>query len=146
VGLQVIPARSAYADYRRLHAATNAGELPAGASPGDWAASRCDLLDEARLDMFLGRLDRVPAGAAGVLTLGNQGVVTGLFTGPAHRRRGLARTLMGWVIEHCRRAQFEQVIADLPDEADGAASLLGTLGFAPSGSYVGFERTPARRN
>ena len=143
-GLQVIPARSAYTDYRRLHEETPVAEQPTGASPKDWAASRIDLLDESRLDVFLGRLDRVPVGAAGVLTLGNQGVVTGMFTSPAHRRRGVARTLLGWVIDHCRRAQFEQVLADLPGDALGATSLLRSLGFATVASYVGFEKASDR--
>lgn len=129
--LQIIPARAAYRPLREFlrHAASH----EYGASPEvaeQMADTHIDHLDEPRLELFLGRLDGRIVGLAGVVTLGNIGVIYWVYTDPEHRRRGVARRLMTATLEHCVRAQFECVILEAYSHP-AATGLYRTLGFKP---------------
>lgn len=117
--LQVIPARAAYPAMRELYAAR--AEQSGARDRQAHARMRIDLLDEPRLELFLGRLDRKPVGVVGVVTLGNIGVLHEVYTLPEYRKQGIATTLMAHTLDHCERALFEQVIMDLPASPSGGA-------------------------
>lgn len=126
--LQIIPARSAYGELARLH-------------PADptFAQMTCRELDEPRLDLLLGRDDGRPVGMAGVLSLGQIGVVCNVYIEPRQRGRGIGATLLAAVIDLCQRATFEQVILEL-DAGCPAGRLYERLGFRPAESFDDLER------
>ena len=136
--LQIIPIRAAYSEARRIYdlqakAESNADEALAR----ELTNAHIDHLDEPRLEVFLGRLGGPPVAVAGVITLGNIGVIDPAFTDPDHRGSGLGRTLMAHVLEHCQRALFESVIVR---RSDGCWSIpfyesLGFKGIASLGSF-----------
>jgi len=106
---QVIPARSASGEVRRLaesEAATWPAEEPA-ADPSQWAAARVEELDEGRLDAWVARREGEPRALAGVVSLGQVGVIwTWTGTDP-DAVRGLRSTV--W--DHARRAGYHALLA-----------------------------------
>jgi len=111
--LQILPARSIYPQLRAFYEDfARQGHGLDGQCVGELAGTMIDLLDEPQLELFVGRLDNVIVGAAGVVSLGNIGVINPAYTALDHRGKGVAASLVASVIEHCSRAQFEQVIID----------------------------------
>ena len=134
--LQVIPARAAYAHMRTLlHTMAGADHGLTGRCADGLADALIDQLDEPRVEMMLGLLDGAPAAFAGVVTLGQQGVIVPAYVAPDARRKGLGRTIMMHVLDHCVRAGFEQVLLD---RGGGCYSIpmYDALGFVPIGGYV----------
>lgn len=134
--LQVIPARAAYAHARTLfHTMAGADHGLTGRCADDLADALIDQLDEPRVELMLGLLDGAPAACAGVVTLGQQGVIVPAYVAPDARRKGLGRTIMMHVLDHCVRAGFEQALLD---RGEGCYSIpmYEALGFAPIGGYV----------
>lgn len=131
--LQIIPGRASYAEMRKILGIQHK-ELKSDV-PADAATEvAVGLLDEPRLDVFLGRLDRKPAGYVSVLSLGNIGVIRDVYVGPDFRDRGVGRTLISSALDHCRRALFEQVIIQTAGQ-DPRSRLLESLGFKVAATY-----------
>ncbi len=140
--LQIIPARAAYGETRKLFLAQAAAtNLPVELH--DAFADTCiDFLDESRVDCFLARRDRQPVGAISLLTLGNIGVLTDLFTLDAESggdRGDVAGALLARMVDHCQRAQFEQVITRTT-EHDPCRAFLEQRGFQPRVQYDRFVK------
>lgn len=134
--LQIIPARSLYGQLPRFYQSMARQGLGAPeALAQQLTETFIDRLDEPRLDLFLGRIDKQPVASCGVITLGNIGVIHAAYTAPEHRGRGIAATLMAHVLDHCSRAQFEQVVLD---RSEGCPSIpfYQRLGFRQVASYV----------
>lgn len=111
--LQILPARSIYPQLRSFYEDfARQGHGLTGECVDHLASAMIDLLDEPQLELFVGRLDKTIAGAAGVVSLGNIGVINAAYTHMDYRGQGVAASLMAATIEHCSRAQFEQVIID----------------------------------
>lgn len=141
--LQIIPARAAYPLLKPFFAAFAEEEF--GARDGaatQIAEAMIDHLDEPRLDLFIGRLNGVVAGSIGVVTLGNIGVLHPAYTAPHARGKGVAGTLADYLVDHCLRAAFEQVLID---RADGCPSIrfYESLGFKPVADYVRYQLAAA---
>ncbi len=124
--VQIIPARAAPGPLRDL----------LGGFGSAWARAVVAQLDEPRLDMLLARLDGRPVAAAGVLTLGQVGVITDVYTAPSARRQGVGKTLMVSLIDLCGRAQFEKVIVGHDPACVPASRFYAGLGFRPA---INFE-------
>jgi hypothetical protein len=135
--LQIIPGRAAYHELRGLYAQRE--EHAGNPAAQDAAQARVDQLDDPRVDLFLARRDRQPVGLASLLTLGNIGVVLDLFTAPSCEDPAVLHTLAAHLIDHCMRAQFEQVIARFEPDDTRAAFFAG-LGFKLAGQYVRYGR------
>jgi GNAT superfamily N-acetyltransferase len=111
--LQVIPARAAYRETKAIYARMAQTDFG-----GDAALTQqlCDVmvnrLDEPRLDLFLGRMDRKPVALCGVYTQGQTGVLVPVYVDPDMRGKRLGITMLNHVLEHCARAQLQQVILD----------------------------------
>jgi GNAT superfamily N-acetyltransferase len=134
--VQVIPARAAYGELRGFYDRT--ARQAFGADDwlaGDLVDTFIDRLDEPRLDLFMARLDGQPAAVAGVLSLGQIGVIDPAYCDTQFRGRGIAAFLMNRLMEHCHRSMFEQVIVD---RADGCVAMpfYQSLGFGAVGSYI----------
>ncbi len=139
-GLQTIPARAAYSQLTGLLIARAEEEFPHHrAAAADIAATWIDQLDEPRYEAFLGRIDGQPAGLTGVLTLGQIGVIQPPFTHRDHRRKGVAAALLAQTLDHCARAQLEQVIIEAPENCP-AQPLYESLGFRPLTTTTRFLR------
>ena len=139
--LQIIPARAAYPKLQDLFQ-SNAPEEADTDDPAacrQHAQTRIDFLDDARLDLFLGRLNAQTAGFVSLLSLGQIGLIEHVFTLPALRRRGVATRLLDHAIELCERAQYEQVILTLPPRSP-AAPLFHRLGFLEVTRYTSYVR------
>ena len=137
--LQIIPIRAAYAQARQFYRRRAVTESRADHELAEHLAdTRIDLLDEPRLSVLLGRLDGRPVGVAGVVTLGNIGVIDPAFTDPDYRGQGIARSLMAHVLEHCQRALFESVILR---RSEGCWSIpfYESLGFRRVTSFTSFR-------
>ncbi len=111
--LQVIPARAAYREVKTIYA--RMAQTDFGGDP-DLTRQLCDVmvnrLDEPRLDLFLGRMDRKPVALGGVYTQGQIGVLVPVYVDPDMRGKRLGITMLNHVLEHCARAQLQQVIVD----------------------------------
>jgi GNAT superfamily N-acetyltransferase len=138
--LQIIPARSCYADLRVFFAdMAQAQDHADAALAAATAAARIDQLDEPRLEAFVARIDRRVAGVAGIINLGNLGVLSDVFTLPDARGQGLAAALMAHLLDHCRRCQFEAVLLDTPASCPHL-DFFQHLGFSPATSYLQFRK------
>ena len=138
--IQVLPPRSVFGQFRafaKLEA--EAEHRLAGADADVWAQSLVDRLDETRLELFVGRLEQQPVGYAGVLALGNYGVIFPAFTDPNQRGKAIAGTLMAHTIDFCQRSLFERVILERHAGCP-AIPFYESLGFKKYASYIRYER------
>lgn len=140
VNVQIIPARAAYKSLTGLY--QRMAEHEHHADPRlvtDLTATCIDRLDEHRLDLFVARVERDAACVAGVLCLGQIGLIDPAYCDPRLRGQGIATALMAHVLEHCRRAMFEHVIVDR-SEGCPAIPFYESLGFTKAASYVKYRR------
>lgn len=138
--VQVIPGRAAYKQLQAFRQQAAMEQHSGDTSLAEAiAAMYIDHLDEARLEVFLGRIDGEAVGLVNLLTLGQIGVIEWMYTRQETRRRGVARTLLTHAIDHCHRAMFEQVILKVPQDAT-AMRLYEELGFKPVATLMQFVR------
>ena len=138
--LQIIPIRAAYMEARRIYQLQAMAEKNADeATARHLADAQVDRLDESRLEVFLGRLRNHPVGVAGVMTLGNIGVIDPVFTDPEQRGSGIGHRLMAHVLDHCHRALFESVIVQRPDGC-WSIPFYESLGFKRLAAFDSFVR------
>jgi GNAT superfamily N-acetyltransferase len=135
-GLQIIPARASYA---QLHPLFKRMAQDQAITADGWPHTQVDYLDEARLELFLARVAGQAVGIAGVLSLGQMGVLYPAWTEPGQRGKGIGGELLRHVIEHCQRSTFEQVLLDLPADAP-AAAWCAKLGFVEVATYADYQR------
>lgn len=138
--LQIVPARSVYGELRGFY--RNMAKRDHGCDDtcaDNVATAMIDRLDEPRLELFIARLEGQPVAAAGVVSLGDIGVISPAYTDPDHRGKGIAGTLMADVLGLCTRAQFENVIIDR-GEGCPAIGFYESLGFKDVAQYVKFYR------
>lgn len=137
--VQIISARALPAECATLHR-RRAADNGADEDSAEQIADAClDQLDDPRLDVLLARVNRKPAGLAGVLTLGNIGVVVDVFA--TGNDDGVLNTLAARLLDHCQRSQFEQVIVCLL-ERDARLAFFESLGFEPVAQFTRFVRGP----
>jgi GNAT superfamily N-acetyltransferase len=138
--LQIIPARAAYEELRKLYGEMARLEHGAdGVLASALVEAWIDHLDEPRFDLLLGRAKAEPVVVAGVLSLGQVGVISAAYCHPSWRGRGFAQAIMGRVLEYCSRATFEQIIVDRGAGCP-AIPFYESLGFHKKASFVRFKR------
>ena len=138
-GLQILPARAVYPQLRDWYRVMAAKTHHGPSSNGDeYVNAMIDLLDEPRFELFLGRVDGRPVATAGVVSLGQIGVIKGLDILDEPQSDTIGRSLLAHVVEHCARAQFAQVIIEL-DGGDPDVDLVQSLGFQPVVSFIRFD-------
>lgn len=138
-GLQIVPGRAVYRDLRPFYELMARRAFDADDRlASDYADAMIDRLDESRLELFVGRLDGRCVGAAGVITLGNIGVIDPAYVDPDRRGGGVAAALMAHCLDHCARALFERVLVD---RSEGCYSIpfYQSLGFVEAASFVRFN-------
>ncbi|HSI34310.1 MAG TPA: GNAT family N-acetyltransferase [Tepidisphaeraceae bacterium] len=138
-GLQVIPARASY---------RHAGELARARADEMWGGSArvADAavlhLDDPRWDALLALEDGTTVAGAGVLAVGELGLVEQVYVAPAHRRRGVGRYLVGRALEICARAQFRHVFLSVSSGNEAAKALYRSMGFERIGQVVAYLTPP----
>ena len=137
--VQVIPGRAAYGETQKLYHDHARQRLHDDNQAAQHAAAIIDQLDEARIDLFLARRHKEAAGAASLLTLGNVGVILDWFALAGDTEEEVMHTLMARLIDHCQRAQFEQVIVRV-DEGDPRSALFESMGYVKAASYESYRR------
>jgi len=138
--VQIIPARAAYGQlpaFFRSMAHQGLGADPKLAS--DLAGAWIDQLDEPRLELFLGRLNGRLVGVAGVVGLGQTGVICPAYTDANHRRQGIAAALTNHTLDHCGRALMQQVILQRTARCPSVPFYEST-GFKAIAPYVRYRR------
>lgn len=111
--LQVIPARAAYRDVKTIYQRMAQTDFDGNDELANQLANvMVDRLDEPRLDLLLGRMDRKPVALAGVYTHGQIGVIVPVYVDPDMRGKRLGLTMLNHVLQMCLRAQLQQIIVD----------------------------------
>jgi ribosomal protein S18 acetylase RimI-like enzyme len=93
-------------------------------------------LDEPQFEVLVALQGGTVVARAGVLSLGDMGLIENVVVHPAHRRRGLARRLMHGAIDLCARSQFRHVLLGCDASNVAAQTLYASLGFAKLGEYA----------
>lgn len=138
--LQIIPARSLYSQLDAFYRDMAVKEHHADDRLArDFAATMIDFLDEPRLEVFIARQNGQAVGAAGVLGVGDIGVIIPAWTDPVSRGKGIAKALMTHVLDHAMRALFKQVILDRSTTCP-AIPFYESLGFTRVAAYVKYRR------
>jgi len=140
--VQVINARSVYGqlpDHLALFAREEYGSDETS-TPG-YVRALTDYLDEPRLDLFVGRMNQRVVASAGVVTLGNIGVIYPAYVDPLARGKGVADILLDYLIDHCSRAQFEHVLLDRLERCP-SLPFYESIGFKKITAYTRYELTP----
>lgn len=133
---QIIPARSSYALVRQLFERQAVTEhAAAGSASKEIADAWVDQLDEVKAEMFLALVEGKAAGAAGVLGLGQIGVLIPAYTNPDFRGKGVAGALMAHVLDFASRALFENVILHRHDGCP-AIPFYVSMGFKPLTNFI----------
>ena len=86
--------------------------------------------------LLLARMDGQPAGTAALRPLcQDAGEVKRLYVCPAYRRRGIAGSLLGKVIEEARRSGYRALFGDTLASMASALDLYRSRGFVEVGPY-----------
>jgi ribosomal protein S18 acetylase RimI-like enzyme len=93
-------------------------------------------LDDPRFDALVALHAGQVVARAGVLSLGETGLIENVVTRPEHRRRGYARAVMGRAIDVCARSQFKRVLLGCDTDNTAGQALYAALGFTRIGQHV----------
>ena len=133
--VQVIPARSSFRHAREL------AELKSQ----DW--SEPQLADAAMLHLDDPHYDALMAlhggravAYAGLLTMGELGLIEQVYVVPDHRRRGLGRLVVQRLLEIAARGLLKHVLLSVAQENAAAIALYEKLGFQIVGQATHFHR------
>lgn len=138
--VQIVPARAIYPQLDGFYQNMARVEHHADAQlASHFAHTMIDFLDEPRLEMLIARIDGNNMAAAGVLSLGQIGVLIPAWSDPQSRGRGIAKTLMTHVLDFCARALFTQVIIDRSEHCT-AIPFYQSLGFSPVAEFSKYRR------
>src|SRR5262249_34298229 len=111
-GLKIIPTRASFRHARQLfaEAAAEAGKTK------QLADANLVHLEDPHWDSLLALQSGSAVAHAGVLAVGELGMIEDLYVSPALRRHGLGRTMMARVLEICARSLFRQVMLSVGPE------------------------------
>lgn len=142
--VQIVPARAIYPQlpdfYKHMAKVEHTGDAQNATDfPEHFAATMIDFLDESRLELLVARVDGKNLAAAGVLSLGQIGVIIPAWSDPQARGQGIAKTLMTHLLDFCARALFTQVIIDRSEHCT-AVPFYQSLGFVAAAEYVKYRR------
>lgn len=133
----VLPARAAYPAARRL-----AAESAAEAGVPQLAEAFEAHLDDSHYDVLLAldTVSRHAIGRAGLLTVGDVGLITQTFVSAAERRRGVARLLLTRLLELASRAGLRHVVLGLDPANTAAHALYARAGLVDAGLITQYLR------
>jgi len=135
--LQIVPAQAVIEEYRsfRYETACRHYDEKIAAHLADCHVSH---LDSTRLEMLVARLDRQPVAVAGVMTIGEIGILWDVATHPDHHRQGIQKTLMAHLLDLCARSQFKKVTVECRPDNAAALSLYQGMGMSVVAETVSY--------
>ena len=133
--LQIIPARAAYREVKTIYQRMAQTDFDGAELSTQLSNVMTDRLDEPRLDLFLGRMDRKPVAVGGVYTQGQIGVMIPIYVDPDVRGKRVGMTLLNHLLQHAQRAQFQQVIVDRSPGCN-AIPMYKKAGFTDGPTYM----------
>jgi ribosomal-protein-alanine N-acetyltransferase len=132
-GLTIIPARASYKHARRLSEIANAGwDTP------QMIEAHLLHLDDPHWDALLALRDGEVAAGAGVLSVGEAGMIENVYVVPAMRRLGIGMTMMSRVLEVCARSLFKHVMLSCMPSNKPAQTMYARLGFQKIGTFTAY--------
>ena len=132
-GLTIIPARASYKHARLLSEIANAGW-----GEPQMVEAHLQHLDDPHWDALLALRDGEVVAGAGVLSVGDAGMIENVFVVPSMRRLGIGLTMMSRALEICARSLFKHVMLScLPDNV-GAQTMYARLGFKKIGTFTAY--------
>jgi len=141
--LQILSARDLRAGYRDFIRLLHRHEWSAE-SADRMARFQLNALDDPQLDMFLARRDGEVVASAGAYAAGEIGLIREVATHPAHRRRGVMRTLLSRVLEHGARSQFKSIALETDADNESAIAFYESFGFRRLIEFPVYACTPRR--
>ncbi|MBQ9783811.1 MAG: ribosomal protein S18-alanine N-acetyltransferase [Clostridia bacterium] len=99
------------------------------------------LLAEGSLGVVLLRNGQAVA-YGGMTTVLDEGAVTNIATHPEHRREGLGRQVLRWLLAEAAGRGVAQVFLEVRESNTAAKNLYASEGFVPCGLRKGFYRHP----
>ena len=133
-GLKIIPARASYKHARQLAEISTA---ETGEGPQRVEAILAHL-EDSHWDALLALKDGQPVASAGVLAVGDAGLIDDVYVAPAFRRQGIGRTMMSRALEICARSLFKHVMLSVLPENVAAQALYQHLGFKKIGTFTAY--------
>jgi GNAT superfamily N-acetyltransferase len=101
-------------------------------------AAQLERLNEPAYDAFVGLVADNPVGIVSLLQAGEIGRVCDLFVHPDWRGRGVASSLLSYVLLAARRWALRPVCAEIHRGNAPARGLMRKLGFVESGTHISF--------
>lgn len=139
--LQIIPARALRNEYRELARISHSHDWDESSSD-NMADFQLNALDDPKLDMFIARLYKQVAAAAGVYTVGDIALLWNVVTHPNHRRKGIMATFLHAVLNHAARCQAKTIALETAPDNTPAINLYQSFGFEKRIEFQSFTRTP----
>jgi GNAT superfamily N-acetyltransferase len=133
--LTIIPARASFRHAQVLH-----GESSRRWDEPQLAEAAMLHLDDPHFDALLALKDGVAVAHAGVLAVGEIGMIEEVFVSEPFRRRGIGTTMMARVLEICARSLFKHVLLGVAPNNEPAKRLYQRLGFRKVGQLVEYQR------
>jgi ribosomal protein S18 acetylase RimI-like enzyme len=133
-GLTIIPARASYKHARQL------AEISQQESWDEPQLVDAQLahLDDPHWDCLLALRDGQPVATAGVLAVGEAGLIEDVYVAPGMRRLGVGMTMMSRVLEICARSLFKHVMLSCMPSNTPAQTMYGRLGFQKVGTFTAY--------
>ncbi len=133
-GLTIIPARASF-----RHAIQLAQELIGGEAAQ--AAEGLQLhLDDSHYDAVIALGDDKAVAWAGVLAVGEVGLLRHVYVCPQYRGRGIGRVMLARALDICERSAFRHVLAGVAAGNEPLLRLLTRSGFRAIGEVTVFRR------
>lgn len=101
-------------------------------------------LDDPNYDAFVALRDGQPAGGGALMQVGDLASVEDVQVVPAHRRKGVATTMLSFLLAMSRRLSMRLTVVEWSDDNEPARALYERCGFASAGTYVAFVAPAAR--
>jgi ribosomal-protein-alanine N-acetyltransferase len=134
--LTIIPTRASFKHARRLFEewASESWNTP------ELADAAMLHLDDPHYDALLALRDGAAAGHAGVLAIGEIGLIEQVFVTRSLRKQGIATALMSRALEVCARSLFKHVFLSVAPDNAIAGELYHRFGFRKIGKCVAYQK------
>jgi GNAT superfamily N-acetyltransferase len=133
--LQIIPARASFRHARMLYE-----EYCRGRNNPQLVEAKMLHLDDPHYDALIALQDGVAVAQAGVLAVGEVGMIKDVYVSESLRNRGIGTTMMSRAMEICARSLFKHVLLGVWADRAIAIHLYQRLGFRKTGQWVEYQR------
>jgi ribosomal protein S18 acetylase RimI-like enzyme len=133
-GLTIIPARASFKHARQIAEIASAEQW----DEPQLVEAQLAHLDDPHWDALLALRDGQPIAMAGVLAVGDAGLIEDVYVVPAMRRLGIGLTMMSRLLEICARSLFKHVMLSVLPQNQPAQMMYSRLGFQKVGTFTAY--------